>query len=114
MARTATVLEVASSSSPGTTYKVWVDATGPIFCNCPGHRFVRADGKRRTCKHMKAVAESVVCGQAMSLAEAGVVPKGTELKMGRSIRIIELQEEKTEGTWVTVTDLSRFANLEVM
>ena len=113
MGRTASILEVASTSSPGTTYQVWVDATGVIFCNCPGHRYVRSDGKRRTCKHMKAVAASELFGQAKTLAEAGVVPKGTEIKVGRGIRFIEVQEEVSDGSWVTVTDLSRFQHLEV-
>lgn len=112
MSQRAAVVEVASSSSPGVTYRVWVGEDGPIFCDCPGHKFVRADGVRRICKHMKAIAgDSVALTTATSLVRTGTAaPK--QHKPG--IRFIEMQErESTDTAWVTVTDLSRFNNLEV-
>lgn len=117
MARTATVLEVASSSTPGKSYRVWVDASGPIFCDCPGHKFARG-GVRKECRHMRDVRGSEVFDAAVEIAKGGrpVAPKRPAASKrpvpSERIRLLELQEE-IEGTWVTVGDLCRFHDLEV-
>lgn len=121
MTRAATVLEVASTSSPGVTYRVWVAEDGPIFCDCPSHKFQKGKpaGERKPCKHMKAVsADASVLDDAVALAKSAPDLRVATRRVRRStnphIRIIEVQEQDTtEGAWVTVTDLRRFSNLEV-
>lgn len=112
MARSATVLEVASSSTPGKSYRVWVDATGPVFCDCPGHKYARG-GARRECRHMRTVRESVTYGTAVEIATKGTAVAVKAAAVDRRIRFLEVQEETSEGTWTTVGDLRRFQHLEV-
>lgn len=136
MTRLATVLEVESMSTPGRSYRVWVDANGPIFCDCPAHKYPR-NGVRSPCKHMRAVSgfSTSLARTAEAAKQAGfsmadlsqtmdVVaraygkyregPAPTKRSTNPRIRLLEMQEETTEGSWVTVGDLSRFNNLEVM
>ncbi len=110
MGRKATVVEVSSDSTPGRTYMVWVGAEGPIFCNCPGHKYAR-HGVRKPCKHMRALGsatEIVSWAQTIATTKETVPVQSTD----RRFRFLEVQEETTEGTWATVSDL-RFRHLEV-
>jgi hypothetical protein len=111
-----TVLEVPSRSTPGKTYRVWVDEAGaPVFCECPRHKFHRGKpaGQRPDCAHMRELrGVPNVLEQAAMLARDWTTPIETR-KVGLGIRFIEVQETNADGKWVTVIDLSRGNNLEV-
>lgn len=128
MGKRLAVLSVASSSSPGTTYRVWVGREGPEFCDCPAHKFHQGKpaGQRPDCKHMRALRNNVEAMQAaweILDSPSGMVSKPTPTfqrdprpaapKKDRGFRFIEIQEQDEEGVVVSVTDLSRFNNLEV-
>jgi len=108
----ATVVEVASHSTPGKAYRVWVGADGPLFCECPSHKFVR-DGIRRPCKHMRAMAESADLPLAQALAYDRPGMPATVKPQDSRFRFIEVQEQNEAGAWSSVLDLARFTNLEV-
>lgn len=114
MTTLAAVLEVASTSTPGKSYRVWVGEAGPIFCDCPAHKFHRGKpaGERPDCKHMRTVRGSTTLAQARAIA-AGQTLATVALAGDAQVRFLELQEETTEGTWVPVTDLRRFTNLDL-
>ena len=106
--KTATVVEVRSDSHPDTLYRVWVGDEGPIFCDCPGHKYARK-GRRVICKHMKALgADAGVLQAAKTVAKTGNVQQP---KDGR-FRFLHVEEE-VNGAWVAVTDAARFAGLEL-
>ncbi len=117
MGRNATVLEVESTSSPGTTYRVWVGEDGPIFCDCPAHKFHKGKpaGERPDCKHMKAVRGSEDGATAIELARYGAIGASAPKQQDRRIRFIELveMEQDNYSETVVIGDLSRFNNLEV-
>jgi hypothetical protein len=119
MGQKATVLEVASHSSPGKFYRVHVGPDGPIFCDCPAHRFTKGKpaGQRPDCKHMRILREDGVALATARVVAASVVPASAVFtppkQMDSRIRFIEVQEETNEGTWASVSDLRRFNNLEV-
>lgn len=122
MGRTAAVLEVASTSSDR-TYRVWVAEDGPIFCDCPAHKFHKGKpaGERPPCKHMRALMQNTpVMTTAQALARTSVAkvaerPRQETVTGTSRFRFLEVQEQDTTGAWVTLsgTDLSRFNNLEV-
>lgn len=112
--RTATVVEVSSDSAPGRTYRVWVGADGPIFCDCPGHKYRHEPVELRPpCKHMRRLgADADVLAEAKALATTPRTARPRRQPRGR-FAFLEVQEQTDSGAWVTVTDL-RFSNLEVM
>lgn len=129
--RTAVTIEVASSSSPGTKYRVWVGPQGPIFCDCPGHKYARG-GVRKPCKHMKAVggtnvrqmaAEVLRMGQSAEQATTSLIElqqaarrasaDGAADTIANRVKFLEIQEENEAGEWTVVADVSRFNNLEL-
>jgi hypothetical protein len=141
MATLAAVLEVPSTSSDK-MYRVWVGELGPIFCECPAHKFTRGKpaGQRPDCKHMKAIrSDTALYAKAVALAkeadqlkrdaaaakraalgQRATVPRVTPgeaqrkepAHQDRRIRFIEVQEQTETGVWVGFT-LGRFAHLEM-
>lgn len=109
--RVATVVEIESTSTPGTWYRVWVDPTGPIFCDCPGHKYAR-HGVRKPCRHMAAMRASGDFETAAAIA-ASAAATASLRATDRRVRFLEIAQEADDGSWVTIGDLSRFANLEV-
>jgi hypothetical protein len=117
MPKLVTIVEVASSSSPGTWYRVWVDESGPIFCECPAHKFHKGKpaGQRPDCKHMKALRATSDGVTAQELARYGELAASAPKQQDSNIRFLELIEadEDNYTEWVSVVDLARFNNLEV-
>jgi hypothetical protein len=112
MSDRVTIVEVASTSTPRKSYRVWVGADGPEFCDCPGHKFVRKNGQRTVCKHMKALGASTALPTAVALAK-GTTPTPAAHWDAR-FRFIEVQERTNESSeWMTTVDLTRFNQLEV-
>ena len=120
--RRATIVEVASHSNPSRSYRVWIDATGPIFCDCPGHKFARG-GSRKPCKHMIALDDNSAFTIAVqSLAAVGSTAKAATEAMQRfeavfkaetRFSVIEIAEEQSDGSWQSSVNVSRFANIEL-
>jgi hypothetical protein len=113
----ATVLEVSSTSTPGRRYRVWVGPDGPIFCECPAHKFHKGKpaGQRPDCKHMRLIRGSDDLSTARSLAQWGVDGTVVPRQRDRRIRFIELvdMEDNNHSEAVVIGELSRFNNLEV-
>lgn len=116
-ATTATVLEVASTSSPDRTYRVWVGEDGPIFCDCPAHKFHKGKpaGERPDCKHMRVVRGSEDGRTASELARYGEVGASAPQQRDRRIRFLEIvqMQDDNPSESVVIGTLDRFNNLEV-